>query len=328
MTNSSLRPRSCFAGCLAAATLLVLAPGCGVSVPTGGGSASVAVTLAADYGEGADDELSPAGTAECPLFALATDNPFLQPGLDCDADGGVVRFITPSSYKVAVKRLSFENADGTLVDVIPDSGTLAGAFVADLTAPVTLPVASLPVGSYTGYYVELYYHEITMPLYDAGDPQTLRVYVSDDDFAAEGNLGHHQGDITLLDGGGNELGFVPAGEPWLAEALLPARGEITGAGGTDPETGHLRGLYGDADHWNKPESMQGAGQDVFIFAGNVAFALAGGGGAATFVFNVQDTWFFEDFDGNSLFNPCENDTLDGCGGEWTPVFNPPIVTVE
>jgi len=288
---------------------------------------TVTVTLQADFGEGG--EVGPAAAKDpCPDAVPTMDDPRYESGLDCDVDGGAVRFITPSSYKIAVKRLAFENESGELIDIVPDTGTLASAVVVDLTNPVTLPALPLPFGVYTSYYAELYYHQLTMPLYDPADPQTIRVYVSDDDFPTEGNLGHHQGDITMLDGSGTEMGFVGAGEFWQAEFLQTPRGEINGAGGVDPETGHLRGLYGDTSQWNRPDAMQGPGQDIYILAGELFLTLGEGGGAITFVFDVQDTWFFEDFDGDQLFNPCANGNQDGCGGEWSPLFNQPEVIVE
>ena len=215
-----------------------------------------------------------------------------------------------------------------MVDIIADTGTLTGAEVLDLTAEVTLPVQELPVGEYPTYYAEIYYHELTMPLYDAGDPQVIRVYVSDDDFPAEGDLGHHQGDVTMLDASNNELGFVVGGDLWQLASLQAARGTINGAGGTDSETGHLRGLYGDQNLWNRPDLTQGSSQDIFILEGDLNLTVEETGGAVTFSFNVVDAWFFEDFDDDQLFNPCENSNQDGCGGEWSPVFNSPAVQIE
>ncbi len=297
---------------------------------TGGdGVGTVAVQLAADFGANASGKLSAARAKElCPSSAPAMDGPMYQGEQDCDGDGGIVRYITPSAYKIAVKRLAFENADGVLVDIIVDTGTLANAEVLDLTAAVTLPVLSLPIGEYPNFYAELYYHELTMPLYDPADPDTLRVYVSDDSFPAEGNLGHHQGDITLLDVNDTELGFVPAGDLWQPALLETTRGAINGAGGTDPETGHLRGLYGNLDRWNVAALAQGPGQDIFIIEGELDLVLDEAGGSVTFSFDVQDAWFFEDFDNDQWFNPCEGGTLDGCGGEWSPVLNDPEVLVE
>lgn len=266
----------------------------------------------------------------CPASPPATDDPIYLGEQDCDGDGGIIRYITPSAYKVAFKRLAFENADGDLVDVIADTGTLAGAEVLDLTTAITLPELNLPAGEYPDYYAEIYFHELTMPLYDPENPATIRVYVSDDDFPAEGSLGHHQGDITLVDAANNELGFVPPAELWQTDFLAAARGTINGAGGADPETGHLRGLYGNTDLWDRPNAMQGASQDIFILEGELNLILSADSGETTvaFTFSVQDAWFFEDFDNDQWFNPCENGTQDGCGGEWSPVLTAPDVVID
>lgn len=292
---------------------------------------TVTVTLKALFETDAASKARVAWAKElCPASPPASDNSSYQGEQDCDGDGGIIRYITPSAYKVAFKRLAFENADGDLVDVIADTGTLANAEVLDLTTAITLPDLDLPVGEYPDYYAEIYYHELTMPLYDPENPAIIRVYVSDDDFPAEGNLGHHQGDITLVDDDDNELGFVPAGALWQTDFLTAGRGLINGAGGTDPQSGHLRGLYGDLDQWNHPDAMQGASQDIFILEGELDLDLVADSNetTVTFTFDVQDAWFFEDFDNDQWFNPCENGNQDGCGGEWSPVLTDPDVVVE
>ncbi len=290
---------------------------------------AVTVTLEASFvADAAAKVKATAAKDPCPAPPPTMDDPSYEAEQDCDNDGGIIRYITPSAYKVAFKRLAFVNADGDLIDVIADTGTLADSEVLDLTAEVTLPVQELPVGEYPTYYAEIYYHELTMPLYVVGDPQTIRVYVSDDDFPSEGDLGHHQGDVTMVDGSDTELGFVTGGGLWQVASLQTLRGSINGAGGTDSETGHLRGLYGDQDLWNRPDLTQGSNQDVFILEGVLSLTLEETGGTVVFSFDVVDAWFFEDFDDNQLFNPCEGGTYDGCGGEWSPVFNSPYVFVD
>ena len=50
--------------------------------------------------------------SSCPSSAPTTDDSRYAAGLDCDQDGGVIRFITPSSFKIAFKKLSFFKSDG------------------------------------------------------------------------------------------------------------------------------------------------------------------------------------------------------------------------
>lgn len=324
--------------CPAMSLCAFIGSACDVAVGPGGtgtkdpdATGRVTVTLKALFETAAASKLRVVSAKElCPASPPANDNSTYQGEQDCDGDGGIIRYITPSVYKVAFKRLAFENADGDLVDVIADTGTLANAEVLDLTTAIMLTDLELPVGEYPDYYAEIYYHELTMPLYDPDNPATIRVYVSDDDFPAEGNLGHHQGDITLVDDNGNELGFVPAGELWQTGFLVAERGIINGAGGTDSQTGHLRGLYGNLDLWDRPDAMQGASQDIFILEGELDLTLVADSDetTVTFTFNVQDAWFFEDFDNDQWFNPCENGNQDGCGGEWSPVLTDPDVVVE
>ncbi|MFQ5423169.1 MAG: hypothetical protein ACE5F9_04235 [Phycisphaerae bacterium] len=332
-TNSAKHFMRMTAGVMAGLAVW-LGANCGFNLfpsPVGGNEAkpgaSTTIKLAADFQKDATAGAS-AASLPCDPLVSVSDFPGLQSGLDCDGNGGAVRYVTPLEFKVALKTLAFVDSNGNAIDIVADTGTLAQAQVLDLTQVVTLPSQSLPAGFYPLYRAEIYYYELTMPLYDANNPKTLRVYASDDDFPAEGSLGHHQGDITLIDSAGAELGFVDAGALWQTAALLQTRGTVNGASGTDSETGHLRGLYGDASLWNDAAQMQGAARDIFLLEGELNLTVGQTNQAITFSFNVKDAWFYEDFDANQLFNPCENGTQDGCGGAWSPVLNPPSVTIQ
>jgi len=287
----------------------------------------VSVSMKADY-SGAQSGRS-ASLTDCPAVLPGdNDTPELAAGLDCDGDGGIVAYATPSTFKVALKRLTFIEQGGATVDVVPDSGTLAAAQVVDLTGEIELATDELVPGTYAAYEAEIYYIEIVMPLYDPGDPQTLRIYMSDDDFAAEGFLGHHQGDITLVSSAGEELGFVTTAQRWEIVTLLAQRGDTNGGGGTDPQTGHLRGLYGDTSLWDSQPLMQGSGQDTFIWRRPLGLTLAESDARVTFTFDASNVWFFEDYDADGRFNPCES--LDGCaeGASWSPLIEAPTVQID
>jgi hypothetical protein len=266
---------------------------------------------------------------------LPFDGPPYAAGLDCDGDGGVGRYITPSVFKIALKRATLSTADGTTLDLVPDTGTLAKSQVIDLSSPVTLAAAEVPVTTYTGMEVQVYYYELVMPLNDPPVNQHIRVYLSDDDFEAEGNLGHHQGDITMIDDAGHELGFVMGGSAWTAASVAPLRGEYSnGAGGVDPETGHVRGLFGDTTLWNATPFMQGATQDICIFEASLNLKLTSTGTTLTMLFNLADSWFYEDYNNNQTFDPCgtpgPNGMMDGCseGAGWAPLLPYPEAVVE
>lgn len=257
------------------------------------------------------------------------DGPMYAPGLDCDGDGGVVQYVTPSNFKVALRRLFFIKDDGSEIDIVSDTGTLSTAQVYDLTSEVILPSQSVSPGNYPAAKAAFYYFEITMAINDPPAPQAIRVYLSDDDFPQEGNLGHHQGDVTLVDSSGNELGWVSPAAPWTRDNLSSFRPNFSGAGGADPETGHLRGLYGNGALWNQPAFMQGSNQDTFLVTSPLNLAVAATDRSITFAFDLKDCWFYEDFDNDQTFDPCLN-TSDACApnAEWTPILNPPSVTVD
>lgn len=258
-------------------------------------------------------------------------------GGDEDGDGALTRYISPSSFKVAFKSLTFLTDDGDEFEAIVDTGTLVNSEVLDLSQVVTVTNAqSLPTNNYTKYRAEIYYYEIVMPINISPElTQTIRLYMSDDDFTSEGNLKHHQGDIVFVDTNGDELGWVPAGDEWIESklhAITGLRPDYSGAGGTDAETGHKRGLFGDANLWNREEFEQGANQDIFISEGDLDLDLSDGNASTvTFTFDISNTWFYEDFDSNEKFNPCQDGGgLEACssGAEWSPIFNDPNISIE
>jgi len=122
---------------------------------------------------------------------------------------------------------------------------------------------------------EFYYYELAMTMNDPATDQNLRIYLSDDDFPAEGNGGHHQGDITLVSDAGVELGWATGCASWDGAGAQPSRDGIDGAGGVDPETGHSRGMYGDTELWNQTDFMQGADQDIFFLSAPIDLDISG-----------------------------------------------------
>lgn len=296
----------------------------------GGGTTTLRFAARADFGEGTvAGALATAALAletECPVSS-AQDNPNYAAGLDCDGDGAPVAYLTPTAYRVAFKRLTFVHADLGEIDVIPDTGTLAAAEVHDLTQEITLDELDVPAGHFIHMEIELVYFELVLE--DGPAPRTIRIYLSDDDFPAEGNGGHHQGDITLIGEDGSELGFVGMAQPWTPGALLAERGDTQGGGGVDAETGHARGLFGDAGFWNRQELRQGPDQDVYLISQPISAFAEAGAATATLVFDVADSWFFEDFGNNGQFNPCVDD-IEACaiGAGWGPLFYPPTVELD
>lgn len=304
----------------------------GVTTPTTG---NLNVKLKANFGKDvlSKGKLDAAKLSSCPNPAPTDDGPDLVAGLDCDSDGGVLQYITPSKYKMAIKRLSLVAADGTKVDIVADTGTLANAQVADLTSVFTFDPSSIAPANYPGYEAEIYYVELVMPLYDANSPQTIRIYLSDDDFPAEGNRGHHQGDVAVIDDQGQELGLFTPGLKWEAGSLQAASTNAQRPGSTDSETGHQRGQFGDVNLWTEARFVQGPNQDIFILREGLGLTPTGTGNTVTFSFNVKDCWMYEDFDNNLLFNPCDNpnpNLADAChaGAGWAPLFAKPEVVVE
>jgi len=321
---------------LISALLLVLSLiSCGTGGGTTGDKGTVTLKMKADFQTSvfpAPKTLTQFAAAPainaCPSPALTMDQPGYAAGLDCDNDDGIIQYITPSSFKVAFKRLTFIKDDGTPIDIIPDKGTLASSADYDLTTVITVstPALALPVGNYTAIRAEIYYYEIKMPINNPSADQTLRIYLSDDDFPQEGNLGHHQGDITFIDSNidsnGTELGWIPAEVKWITNSLQSSSTGLNRPGGNDPETDHQRGLFGNAEMWNQSDFQQGSSKDIFVINAPFSLSLAKDATSTiTVSFSLKDSWFYEDFDGNQKFNPCDN-TSDACAAnaEWSPIL--------
>lgn len=305
-------------------------------------------TSEADFATSAAASLSPlvkgVTTGQCEdLENTSQDDPFLEDGLDCDDDGGAVAHITPTAYSVAVKSAVLLGSDESTQDLelIADSGTLAAAEVVTFETDdvdetiVTIDPADLVAGTYSGVELQLYYLQMTFPV--AGETRNVRIYMSDDDFASEGSLGHHQGDITFVGDDGTELGWVD--DTWVEEALSETRTEgQNGAGGTDAETEHDRGFFGDATFWNAEDLDQGADQDIYVteidfdefleIPASVAELIS-----VTLTFSVADTFFYEDFDPQNTadfpgFYPADGGEATSEGSAWAPLLPTMELTVE
>lgn len=303
-------------------------------------SAGLEVVAVADFDTSASSSVSKFLTAsDCggDTPPTAMDSPDFAAGVDCDEDSGIVSFATPTVYKTAVKRLALVRDDDTLFDVIADTGTLASSEVLEFDTVnasqnvVDFDPADLEAGTYTGIYVELYYYQMTFPV--AETERNVRIYMSDDDFAAEGSLGHHQGDITFVDDTNVELGWVNS--DWLIDNLETVRGEgQNGAGGTDSETGHDRGYFGNADFWNDSDLQQGADQDIYMAALDFpsSFTIADPNELADLItvqisFLVGDAFYYEDFAPQGTgFYPDTGGEATGEDAEWAPL--PPTIRVS
>lgn len=320
-------------------------------------------TTTADFTASASESFSAlkALTATCAEREdpTAEDDPTLADGVDCDGDDGIVAHLTPSQYSLAFKRVtlkSSEGADGD-IDLIADTGTLAQSEVIDFTSAdasesvITIEPGDLTAGTYAGIEAELYYFQLTFPV--SGTTQTVRFYMSDDDFVSEGSLGHHQGDITFINADGTEAGWVDS--TWLTENLATTRStEQNGAGGEDEETGHFRGFFGNAAFWNAADQVQGNSQDIYLMTLDFDTPLEvpdpatiTGLTTITATFSVADTFFFEDFspygtgdDANTSFLgfwPDEGGDAGGdaacladdtCNSSWAPLTPSAVIAYD
>lgn len=259
----------------------------------------------------------------------AKDSPAMADGQDCDQDGGVVTHITPTSYTVAFKKVSFLKVFSSKAwsdtDVLGDKNSLAASesftlSPGDESAVIGSASPSfLNEGAYGPLEMQIYYVQMVIPV--GGVSRNVRVYLSDDDFDNEGKRGHHQGDITFIADDGTALGWIDS--TWTT--LSTERSEIhNGPGGADPQSGHARGLFGDAAFWNSEAFNQGAGQDIFVTRVNLPYPLTFPDPktiqdlvTVTFQFPVKFAFYFEDFEPQGTgFSPGEGGEATNADAEW------------
>ncbi|MBN2341846.1 MAG: hypothetical protein JXX29_03740 [Deltaproteobacteria bacterium] len=269
-----------------------------------------------------------------------SDSPNSPLGGDLDSDGGVTAFATPSEFWIALKKVTFLSDDGE-VAIVPDMEQLRNSELLNLTEDLQLDAIAIPAGNYHSAEMELYFYQVQLPLNSADNQQMIRIYLSDDDFSEQGMGGHHQGDITLVNDDGSEAGWVAPGSPWTPEYLLSERGDLVGAGGVDAQTGHARGLFGDSLLWDAELFQQGESKDIYILRMPLNLQVQANASSAVEIrFQTENSLFFEDFDGDNLFSPCqggdENGHQDACwydeslniGADWAPIFYPPTVHTD
>lgn len=337
-------------------TLPLAGLGCGSSTATTSDetpSVGYALTTEADFTASASASLAAkllkTTTAQCEDVTSdddpenPMDDPSLENGKDCDGDLGIVAHVTPSQYAIAFRRISFTPADETSeqIDFVADTGSLITSEVitftsGDTTETVeTLGTDDLQAGTYSGVEAVLYYFQLTFPV--SGTTRNVRIYMSDDDFAAEGNLGHHQGDITFIDDEGNEEGWVDS--TWT-ETTTTRGEEQNGAGEVDMETMHERGFFGNEDFWNATDQVQGSGADNFLMSLEFDEPLTIPDPSTltdlttiTATFSTADTFYYEDFAPQDTeafpgFYPADGGEATSEDAEWAPLAPTAIVTIE
>lgn len=324
---------------LAGLVIVALALGSGCSaLSTAAADNGLTITTEADFSSSAvPSESLPAKAATATCADLdsnpTSDDPSLADDLDCDGDGGLVTHLTPSKYSVAFKKLVLRGSTSATADlnIIADTDTLANAQVVTFTTSDTSDTlldviqANLTTGTYAGMEAEIYYLQMTFPV--AGVTRNVRIYLSDDDFAAEGSLGHHQGDITFVDNAGVELGWIDGN--WTDTTTTRSSAQ-NGDGDTDDETGHARGFFGNAAFWDAAAFDQGATQDIFTTTVDFDSALEVPTTPlfqmiVTLTFSVADTFYYEDFSPQNTtdfpgFYPATGGEATSATTEWAPIL--------
>lgn len=232
--------------------------------------------------------------------------------------------LAPLGYQIAVKSFLL-NTDKGAPSIMVKHGKLTDSEVLRFTpAKPTREVATTlhPVGTYVSATAEVYYIQVTIPV--DGQDQTLRVYFSDDDFPSESPAGlgpHHQGDVTLIDKDGQELGWVHIPPNSFTPATprpSPSAGSKFFASDPDAATGHDRGPFGNNDQWKDHPARQ-----PFAISEALATPLVLEPGAkkgVTMILNVQKAWEFTDEDCSGTFNPAAGQDASSESAGWAPVM--------
>ena len=228
-------------------------------------------------------------------------------------------FITPSEYSVALKRVSLIKSDNTKVDLINKSNLTSSIkldFIND-NAEQKLGINGISAGQYKGLYFEIYYLQMKFPINNV--ERNIRIYLSDDEVSGEGQ--HHQGDITIIDNNGQEIGWFVGPADFSGTKPRPYNLNYSGI---DPQTGHDRGPFGDQQFWNVDQP-----EDIFNYTVLVDINVTTIN-KIKISFNVKDTWFYDDVDQNGIFSPGPNpgDDANAVGKHWSPIFPGIDIVIE
>jgi len=269
----------------------------------------------------------------CPAGATS-DQPHYAAGLDCDGDGGKVAFETPRKFKVAFKSLALVNQAGEKKYLINKS-TLAESVIFDISDPKILGDLTIPQGTYTSLFVEIYYYWLDMKMYSDSEYTQFRVYMSDDN-RTHATAGHHQGDVTLTDANNIEQGWLDAGGIWNLDNDVSVRPEPNDpnvplyASTKDTNTSRQRGPFGNDDLWNN-ETLNP--NDIFTITQPIANLVITKESKVKLTFNVKNNWYWEDYNGDGIFGAAEHKSADGniteaadINATWAPILGLPTIT--
>ena len=256
----------------------------------------------------------------------ANDEPHFAAGLDCDDDGGVVAFSTPRNYKVSFKSLGLINEKGEKVYLI--NKDLDESVVFDITELKDLGNMTIPAGTYTSIFAQIYYYWFDMEMIEKDNYMQMRVYMSDDDFQQWNNGGHHQGDLTKTDANNNEIGFFEPGS-WYNitnSRTEPEDPNISLYASTpDQITGHQRGPFGGDGFWDIEATNP---NDIYTISEDIPNFTVEKESKIQLTFTIKNSWFFEDFGGQGIYDDNSVDKeIIGENGSWAPLIALPKISI-
>ena len=229
--------------------------------------------------------------------------------------------LPPIDYKPAVKDFSLLSATGKGVSLLGKKQLADSVQLAFSPEAFEVPLlsGSLPLDVYVGAKLSVYFVQMTLPI--NGKKQTIRCYLSDDDFPTERTFGlgpHHQGDLMLLDERGNEVGWIAGGDfsPRL-ERPVPEAGKNLFASNPDPETGHDRGPFGNDDDWNHRPAKK---PYTFTLPLSTLKLEQGERKRIAIRMDVRTAWRYMDMDGSGTFNPKDGMDAQSEEAEWGPIL--------
>lgn len=229
--------------------------------------------------------------------------------------------LPPIDYKLAVKDFRLLTATGKEVSLLSKEHLADSVLLAFSPDAFRVPLlsSSLPLDIYIGAKLSVYFVQMTLPI--NGENQTVRCYLSDDDFSTEKPFGrgpHHQGDLMLLDAQGNELGWIAGGDfsPWSARPV-PEAGQKLFASGPDPETGHDRGPFGNDAHWQDRPAKK---PYTFTIPLSGLTLEQGKRKSLAMRLDVGTAWQYVDMDGSETFNPEDGYDAQSEEAGWGPVL--------
>ncbi|MCK9414101.1 MAG: hypothetical protein M0Q53_17500 [Prolixibacteraceae bacterium] len=234
---------------------------------------------------------------------------------------------TPTSYNIGLKSATLVGKNGTANVELFNKSNLSSSLVFDFTNNTTayslLNGKTIPNGSYSAIEFEVYYLQMNIAIATTTrgiERRNFRIYLSDD-AETEGGL-HQPCDMTQINNS-QEVGWL------MGKTAMPNMDPASPRSAAYSSDGNGVNWYvfggksaKDYGPFGNLEFVKNAPHPIFKTKTN--FTLVEGSGSKIVIdFNVNNSWQFEDKNGDGIFGPQDSDSVSPTA--WHMVL--PVISV-